>query len=63
MKKTGFLYDERYLKHLTGAYHPETPERLTAILKGIEEAVFFPSIIKIEAKPADLETIETVHTK
>lgn len=63
MKKTGFLYDKRYLKHLTGAYHPEIPERLTAIVKGITEADFFSSIINIEAKPADSEAIETVHTK
>ena len=31
MKKTGFLYDPRYLLHETGPYHPEVPERLQAI--------------------------------
>jgi len=31
MKKTGFLYDDRYLLHDTGPNHPESPERLKAI--------------------------------
>jgi len=61
MKKTGFLYDERYHKHLTGAYHPEIPERLSAILKGIKEADFFPSLAIIKATYADVKHIELVH--
>ena len=31
MKRTGYLYDSRYLLHDTGPYHPERPERLEAI--------------------------------
>ena len=37
MRKTGFLFDRRYLLHETGAYHPEVPARLEAVYKGIEE--------------------------
>lgn len=36
MKRTGFLYDERFLLHKTGPYHPEVPGRLAAIREGIE---------------------------
>ena len=43
MKKTGFLYDKRYLLHETGPYHPEVPERLEAIYSGIEQAGLLPS--------------------
>ncbi|MCG6909585.1 MAG: histone deacetylase [Deltaproteobacteria bacterium] len=62
MKKTGFLFDPRYLLHDTGPFHPEVPERLQAIYRGIEEAGFLPKLLKIEARPADLRWIEAVHT-
>jgi hypothetical protein len=35
--RTGFLYDEIYLKHNTGAGHPERPERLTAIVERLQQ--------------------------
>ena len=38
MNKTGFLYDERYRLHLTGDYHPEIPDRLPCVYRGIQEA-------------------------
>ncbi|MEE4354933.1 MAG: histone deacetylase [Desulfococcaceae bacterium] len=61
MKKTGFLYDDQYLQHLTGSYHPECPERLTAILKGIEEAGFLPSLTRIPAVRSSQRWLEIVH--
>ncbi len=61
MKKTGFLYDERYLLHETGPYHPEVPERLRAIYKGIKESDFFPMLTLIKASRTDQMWIETVH--
>ncbi len=38
MNKTGFLYDERYQLHKTGRYHPEVPDRLVCVYRGIQEA-------------------------
>jgi len=35
--KTGFVYDEIYLKHKTGPRHPERPQRLTAIVSSLEK--------------------------
>ena len=61
MKKTGFLYDPRFLLHDTGPFHPEVPERLQAIYRGIEEAGLLAKLVKIEALRADLKWIEAVH--
>ena len=61
MKKTGFLYDNRYLLHDTGPYHPEMPERLQAIHKGIEAAGLLPHLTAIGGRPVDMKWIEAVH--
>ena len=63
MKKTGFLYDERYLRHDTGPNHPESPERLKAIYQGIKEAGLLPKLTLIHARRAELKWIETIHSK
>ena len=63
MKRTGFLYDERYLLHDTGPNHPESPERLKAIYQGIKQAGLLPNLTLIQAMRADLEWIETVYSK
>jgi len=54
MKRTGFVFDERYLLHKTGPYHPEVPERLTAIREGIEQGGLHEKLIPVPAVPADL---------
>ncbi len=59
---TGFLYDDVYLKHHTGAGHPERPERLTAIVERLEKAGLLKDLIRLKATPASLEWITTVHT-
>jgi acetoin utilization deacetylase AcuC-like enzyme len=61
MRKTGFLYDLRFLLHETGPYHPEVPERLPAIYRGIQEGNLLPHLTAITAEPADRKWIETVH--
>jgi len=59
--RTGFLYDERYQQHLTGNYHPEVPDRLPAVYKGIEDAGLIEKLTLIKATPADLAWVEAVH--
>jgi acetoin utilization deacetylase AcuC-like enzyme len=61
MRKTGFLYDERYLLHCTGPGHPEVPERLEAAYRGIEEGGLLPKLTLIKASRADLRWIRAVH--
>lgn len=61
MKKTGFVYDERYLLHDTGGTHPESPERLMAIYKHLVATGTLEQLIRIKAEPANQRWIETVH--
>lgn len=61
MKKTGFVYDDKYLEHVTGDWHPENSDRLKAIVKGLEESGLLEKLIPIKAAPADQRWIEAVH--
>ncbi|PHR30592.1 MAG: histone deacetylase [Desulfotalea sp.] len=61
MKKTGFVYDERYLLHETGQAHPESPERLKAIYDHLVETGTLEKLIRIKAEPAKQRWIEAVH--
>jgi acetoin utilization deacetylase AcuC-like enzyme len=61
MKKTGFVYDERYLLHLTGDYHPESPDRLRAIYKGLSESGLLEKLTVMKAEKANQRWIEAVH--
>lgn len=63
MKKTGFLYDQRYLLHDTGPYHPEMAERLQMIYKGIEQRGLLPHLTMIQAQPTEMKWVEVVHDK
>ncbi len=63
MKRTGFLYDERYLLHNTGPWHPEVPQRLEAVYRGIEEANLLSLLTLIRAEMPDMKWIETVHDR
>jgi acetoin utilization deacetylase AcuC-like enzyme len=61
MKRTGYLHDLRFLLHDTGPYHPECPERLQAIHRGIEAGGLLPRLKELGAVKADARWIETVH--
>jgi len=63
MRKTGFLFDRRYLLHETGSYHPEVPERLEAVYRGIEKGGLLPKVKMVSASMADRKWIETVHDR
>jgi len=63
MKKTGFLYDERYQLHTTGNYHPEAPDRLSRVYEGIKQAGLLPKLVLINASRADMKWIEMVHDR
>ena len=62
MKKTGFLFDERFLQHQTGPYHPEVPERLEVIYRGLEQRGLLSQLTIIPARPAEDHWIEAVHS-
>lgn len=60
---TALLYDERYLQHDTGKYHPERPDRVQAVWEHLQKTDFFPSLVLLKAETASLEWIETVHER
>lgn len=62
MKKTGLVYDERFLLHNTGPGHPETSERLRAAYNRLEETGILSRLTLIQPVPAKPKWIEAVHS-
>src|SRR5262245_28955656 len=60
--RTAFLYDDLFLKHDAGAFHPENPERLRAILTGLREAGLWDRLVHVPPIEATEEQILLVHT-
>ncbi|MFO1520155.1 MAG: histone deacetylase [bacterium] len=63
MNRIALVQDPRYLDHLTGALHPERPERLKSIQKMLEESGLEKKAISIEPREATEEEIALVHTR
>ncbi len=61
MAKTGFVFDERYLQHITFAGHPECSARLLAILNGLKNEGLLEDLVKIQPEPANQRWLEAVH--
>ncbi|MCE5333702.1 MAG: histone deacetylase [Desulfobacteraceae bacterium] len=61
MKRTGFLFDERFLLHKTGPGHPEAPGRLEAILQALEDDGLLEHLIPLSASIRKIKWIEKVH--
>ena len=59
--KTGIVRDRRYMDHNMGDFHPESPKRLEAIYRMIDEDITFP-YQTIEPRAATEEEIQWVHT-
>jgi acetoin utilization deacetylase AcuC-like enzyme len=61
MGRTGFVYDAQYLEHDMGTGHPESPERLRAIVARLQESGVFDRLVHIQPLPAADEWITQVH--
>ena len=61
MGKTGLVYDPRYLDHDMGAGHPESPNRLRAIMQGLEQSGTGALLTRIEPRVAEDEWITQIH--
>jgi acetoin utilization deacetylase AcuC-like enzyme len=61
MRRTGFLYDERFLLHKTGPGHPEVPERLEVMYRALEQSGLLSKLVPIPATPAKISWVEKVH--
>jgi acetoin utilization deacetylase AcuC-like enzyme len=55
------VYHPDYLKHDTGTGHPERPQRLTWIMKRLEEDGLLAHLALVEPQPAARAVIEAVH--
>ena len=58
---TGFVYHADYLKHDPGNWHPERPERLTALVKAIKDSGLWEKLAHLEPSPATVEQVAYVH--
>ena len=62
MGKTGLVYHPAYLEHDMGSGHPESPNRLRAIMQRLEESGTAARLVRIEPRKAEDEWITQVHT-
>jgi acetoin utilization deacetylase AcuC-like enzyme len=62
MGNTGLVYDSRYLDHDMGAGHPESPNRLRAIMQQLEQSGTAARLARIEPRKAEDEWITQIHT-
>lgn len=58
---TGLVYDERYLLHRPGEYHPERPARLEAIVQRLQNTGLMEEVVRIHPYEAPLPWIERLH--
>ena len=63
MGKTGLVYHPAYLEHDMGAGHPESPDRLRAIMRQLERSGTASRLLKIEPRKAEDEWIMQIHNK
>lgn len=62
MGKTGLVYHPAYLAHDMGAGHPESPNRLRAIMQQLERSGTAERVRRIEPRKAEDEWVTQIHT-
>ncbi len=58
---TALVYDDRFLEHDTGLEHPECPERLAAITRGLQDGGLWDALRPLSFEPVDRALLERVH--
>jgi acetoin utilization deacetylase AcuC-like enzyme len=61
MRRTGYVYDDRYLLHDPGSWHPERPDRLKAIQASLKDSGILELLIQLKPYPAPLDWVERLH--
>ncbi len=61
MATVGLAQDQRFQQHLTGADHPEKPQRLEAIAHALDEGGLTQACTSIEVSPVDLAIARRIH--
>jgi len=62
MTKTGIVKDGRYLRHMSGFAHPESPQRLAAIYEMLENPLMSWKFINIDPREAIFDEITLIHS-
>ncbi len=62
MGKTGLVYHPAYLEHDMGAGHPESPNRLRAIMRQLEQSGTATKLARIQPRRAEDEWITQIHS-
>src|SRR5512146_3202313 len=62
MGKTGLVYHPAYLDHDMGPGHPESPDRLRAIMHQLEQGGIAARLTRIDPRRAEDEWITQIHT-
>lgn len=60
-RNTGLVYDEQYLRHRAGEWHPERPARLEAIMQRLHDTGLLEELILIRPYQAPVPWIERLH--
>ena len=59
--QTGLVYHDIYLQHQTGADHPESPQRLKAIIERLKQNGLFEQMLLLPDLPDAADWLTTVH--
>ena len=62
MRRTGYVYAQRYQLHDPGSWHPERPDRLRAIHNALKDADLLELLVLLRPDYAPLEWVERLHT-
>jgi acetoin utilization deacetylase AcuC-like enzyme/formylglycine-generating enzyme required for sulfatase activity len=60
--KTGFVYHDIYLEHKTTAGHPESPQRLVAIVENLKAKKIYSELFRITPSPVQMEWLTKIHS-
>ncbi len=64
VKRTGLLFDDRYIKHTLGPGHPESPERLKSIGRQLKQSDIFSATSEIKPGVTDpMPYIKMIHSE
>lgn len=61
--KFGYVYEDVFLKHDTGKFHPERPERLEAVLERLGKTSYFGSLLRVPSQKIPPELILSAHDR
>ena len=62
MNKTGIVRDDRFMHHFMGSYHPESPERLSAIYAMLDEQDMAGKFVLVPIRRAEREELLWIHS-